>query len=155
VAGKYDHIVSIEMFEAVGEQYWTTYFDKLAELLEQGGSAVLQVITIVEDRFDEYRASPDFIQRYIFPGGMLPSKTHLTELIDKAGFELVQADWFGQSYAETLARWRTRFDQVTREVNALGFDERFLRMWRYYLDYCETGFRFGRTDVGQLLLCRR
>lgn len=155
VEGKFDHIVSIEMFEAVGEQYWTAYFDKLAELLDQGGTALLQVITIVEDRFDDYRASPDFIQRYIFPGGMLPSKSHLVDLVDKAGFELRQVDWFGQSYAETLARWRERFDQASQDVTALGFDERFLRMWRYYLDYCETGFRFGRTDVGQLLLCKR
>jgi cyclopropane-fatty-acyl-phospholipid synthase len=155
VQGTYDHIVSIEMFEAVGEQYWTTYFNKLSSLLEQGGSAVLQVITIAEDRFDEYRASPDFIQRYIFPGGMLPSKTHLRKLIEEAGFDLVETKWFGQSYATTLDRWRERFDHVSREVNGLGFDERFMRMWRYYLHYCETGFRFERTDVGQLLLCKR
>lgn len=155
VTGTYDHIVSIEMFEAVGEQYWETYFNKLSDLLETGGSAVLQVITIAEDRFEEYRSSPDFIQRYIFPGGMLPTKSHLKDLVEKAGFELVESDWFGISYAETLKRWRERFDLVTREVTALGFDERFLRMWRYYLDYCETGFRFGRTDVGQLLLRKR
>lgn len=155
VEGRYDHIVSIEMFEAVGEQYWTTYFNKLSQLLEQGGTAVLQVITIDEERFEEYRASPDFIQRYIFPGGMLPTKTHLQELIKGAGFELVEADWFGQSYAETLLHWRERFDQVVSDVTSQGFDERFLRMWRYYLDYCETGFRLGRTDVGQLLLAKR
>jgi len=152
VKGKYDHIVSIEMFEAVGEQYWDTYFAKLSELLDQGGTVVLQVITIAEDRFHEYRASPDFIQRYIFPGGMLPSKAHLSELVSNAGFELVQADWFGPSYATTLRLWRERFDQVSREVQSLGFDERFLRMWRYYLSYCEIGFQFRRTDVGQLLL---
>lgn len=156
VEGTYDHIVSLEMFEAVGEQYWVTYFSKLGELLESGGSAVLQIITIAEDRFDEYRSSPDFIQRYIFPGGMLPTKAHLNRLVERAGFELIEADWFGQSYADTLLHWRERFDQVTREIGALGFDDRFLRMWRYYLDYCETGFRYGRTDVGQLLLrkCR-
>lgn len=155
VSGTYDHIVSIEMFEAVGEQYWATYFAKLAELLEQGGTAVLQVITIAEDRFEDYKSSPDFIQRYIFPGGMLPSKTHLQELVQEAGFDLVHSDWFGQSYARTLRLWRDRFDHVTREVQALGFDERFLRMWRYYLSYCETGFEFERTDVGQLLLVKR
>lgn len=155
VEGKFDHIVSIEMFEAVGEQYWSTYFAKLNDLLEQGGTALLQVITIAEDRFDDYRASPDFIQRYIFPGGMLPSKTHLKELIDNAGFELVDTEWFGQSYALTLERWRERFEQVAREVQSQGFDERFMRMWRYYLSYCETGFRFERTDVGQLLLCKK
>lgn len=155
VKGKYDHIVSIEMFEAVGEQYWDTYFAKLSELLDQGGTAVLQVITIAEERFDEYRASPDFIQRYIFPGGMLPSKTHLRQLIDKAGFELVDTDWFGHSYATTLERWRERFELAHRDVQAQGFDDRFMRMWRYYLSYCETGFNFERTDVGQLLLCKR
>lgn len=155
VNGKYDHIVSIEMFEAVGEQYWDTYFSKLAELLDQGGTAVLQVITIAEERFEEYRGSPDFIQRYIFPGGMLPSKTHLRHLIDKAGFELVDTDWFGQSYAKTLEHWRERFESAHRDVQIQGFDERFMRMWRYYLSYCETGFKFERTDVGQLLLCKR
>ena len=155
VCGKYDHVVSIEMFEAVGEQYWDTYFSKLGELLEQGGTALLQVITIAEDRFEEYRARPDFIQRYIFPGGMLPTKTHLAKLVDQAGFDLVQTDWFGQSYATTLSLWRDKFDQVSREVQSQGFDERFMRMWRYYLSYCETGFLFGRTDVGQLLLVKR
>lgn len=155
VTGKFDHVVSIEMFEAVGEQYWSTYFNKLAELLEQGGTAVLQVITIAEERFEEYRANPDFIQRYIFPGGMLPSKTHLLELLNQSGFDLVQSDWFGHSYAQTLEIWRERFDQTAREVQALGFDDRFQRMWRYYLSYCETGFRYERTDVGQLLLAKR
>jgi cyclopropane-fatty-acyl-phospholipid synthase len=155
VEGKYDHIVSIEMFEAVGEQYWETYFSKLSELLDQGGTALLQVITIAEERFEEYRASPDFIQRYIFPGGMLPSKTHLKQLIDKAGFELVDTEWFGHSYATTLERWRESFELANRDVHAQGFDDRFMRMWRYYLSYCETGFNYKRTDVGQLLLCKR
>lgn len=155
VQGTYDHVVSIEMFEAVGEQYWSTYFNKLGELLERGGTAVLQVITIAEDRFEQYRSSPDFIQRYIFPGGMLPTKTHLHDLINDAGFDIVQTDWFGQSYATTLRLWRERFDQVSRDVQGQGFDERFLRMWRYYLSYCETGFMFGRTDVGQLLVAKK
>jgi cyclopropane-fatty-acyl-phospholipid synthase len=154
VQGSYDHIVSIEMFEAVGEQYWSTYFSKLYELLERGGTAVLQVITIAEDRFEQYRSSPDFIQRYIFPGGMLPTKTHLLDLVNGAGLEIVQTDWFGQSYATTLRLWRDKFDHVSREVQGQGFDERFLRMWRYYLSYCETGFMFGRTDVGQLLITK-
>lgn len=155
VQGQYDHIVSIEMFEAVGEQYWTTYFEKLFSLLSQSGTAVLQVITLAEDRFDEYRASPDFIQRYIFPGGMLPTKTHLKDLVERAGFEIVQSDWFGLSYAQTLKLWREQFEKKSRDVQEQGFDERFLRMWRYYLYYCETGFRFHRTDVGQLLLQKR
>ncbi|MGQ7845686.1 class I SAM-dependent methyltransferase [Granulosicoccus sp. 3-233] len=152
VQGRYDHIVSIEMFEAVGEKYWSTYFGKLSQLLQPGGTALLQVITIDEERFDDYRASPDFIQRYIFPGGMLPTKDHLVGLVEDSGFELVDVDWFGPGYAQTLLHWRDRFDQAISEVTALGFDERFVRMWRYYLDYCETGFRLGRTDVGQLLL---
>ena len=143
------------MFEAVGEKYWTTYFNKLSELLEKGGTAVLQVITIAEEQFDEYKAKPDFIQRYIFPGGMLPSKTHLQELLDQAGFDLVKSDWFGKSYATTLKLWKERFDEVDWDLQTHGFDERFVRMWRYYLAYCETGFRFERTDVGQLLLAKR
>lgn len=155
VEGTYDHIVSIEMFEAVGERYWGTYFSKLNSLLNSGGSAVLQVITIAEDRYEEYKASPDFIQRYIFPGGMLPSKTHLKELVDQAGFELVETNWFGHSYATTLRLWREKFEQVSREVQAQGFDDRFMRMWRYYLSYCEVGFLIDRTDVGQLLLVKK
>ena len=155
VEGRYERIVSIEMFEAVGERYWRTYFAKLAALLDHGGTAVLQVITIREERFETYRASPDFIQRYIFPGGMLPSKAHLVDLADGAGFDLVHGEWFGTSYARTLARWRERFEQASREVSAQGFDERFLRMWRYYLAYCEAGFRHGSTDVGLLKLVRR
>ena len=152
VQGSYDHVVSIEMFEAVGEQYWTTYFEKLAALLEHGGTAVLQVITILEERFELYRSHPDFIQRYIFPGGMLPTRTRLSELATAAGFELEASDWFGLGYANTLSRWRDRFEARAREVQALGFDDRFMRMWRYYLSYCEAGFRYGSTDVGMLRL---
>lgn len=155
VEGEFDHVVSIEMFEAVGERYWTTYFDRLHALLGSRGTALLQVITIDEERFEQYRSSPDFIQRYIFPGGMLPTRTHLQQLVGQAGFEIVDSDWFGQSYARTLRSWRERFDQQLARVSELGFDERFLRMWRYYLDYCETGFRLGRTDVGQVLLRKR
>lgn len=152
--GSFDHVVSIEMFEAVGERYWHTYFAKLAELLERGGTAVLQVITILEERFETYRASPDFIQRFIFPGGMLPSKTHLGELAREAGFDLVRTEWFGTSYARTLELWRDRFEHVSRDVLVQGFDDRFVRMWRYYLSYCEAGFRHGSTDVGMLKLVR-
>lgn len=148
VKGKFDHIVSIEMFEAVGQQYWDAYFNKLAELLDSGGTAVIQTITILEDRFEAYRSSPDFIQRYIFPGGMLPTKALLAEHCEKAGFVLEQQHWFGESYAKTLAVWRTRFEQVSKDVLTLNFDDRFIRMWRYYLVYCETGFDIGRTDVG-------
>lgn len=150
VQGKFDHIVSIEMFEAVGEKYWDTYFKKLGSLLEVGGTAVIQSITILEDRFDDYRSTPDFIQRYIFPGGMLPSKAMLMEHVKRAGFELEQDTWFGDSYARTLSAWRQRFEAASAEVINMGFDERFIRMWRYYLVYCETGFTIGHTDVGLL-----
>lgn len=152
VQGKYDNIVSIEMLEAVGEQYWETYFNKLNDLLNAGGTAVIQSITIAEDRFAEYRAQPDFIQRYIFPGGMLPTKSLLRDHIERAGFELEQAQWFGDSYARTLSVWRERFENCSKEVLSMNFDERFVRMWRYYLVYCETGFNIGRTDVGLLKL---
>ena len=138
------------MFEAVGQQYWETYFNKLSALLESGGSAVIQTITLAENRFDAYRARPDFIQRYIFPGGMLPTKPLLTQLIEQAGFELEQTHWFGESYAQTLAAWREKFELASKEIKALNFDDRFLRMWRYYLVYCETGFQIGHTDVGLL-----
>ncbi len=150
VTGKFDHIVSIEMFEAVGEQYWSTYFDKVNSLLSDGGTAVIQSITLREDRFEAYRSRPDFIQRYIFPGGMLPTKTLLKQHLERAGLVLEQQHWFGESYAKTLKAWRDRFEQVTSDVLALNFDERFIRMWRYYLVYCETGFATGHTDVGLL-----
>ncbi len=150
VKGKFDHIVSIEMFEAVGEKYWNTYFNKLNELLESGGTAVIQTITIMEDRFNAYRSRPDFIQRYIFPGGMLPTKTSLQKQIDRAGFVLEHDQWFGDSYARTLAAWRERFERASQDVVNMDFDERFIRMWRYYLVYCETGFSIGHTDVGLL-----
>jgi len=150
VKGKFDHIVSIEMLEAVGEKYWSTYFNKLGELLESGGTAVIQSITILEDRFNAYRSRPDFIQRYIFPGGMLPTKSALRQQIENAGFILEHDQWFGESYARTLAAWRERFERSSQDVLNMGFDERFIRMWRYYLVYCETGFRIGHTDVGLL-----
>jgi len=151
----YDHIMSIEMFEAVGEKYWETYFNQLQSLLKAGGSAVLQVITIDEPRFEKYRRQPDFIQRFIFPGGMLPTKTHLEELADNAGFDIEETHWFGHSYAKTLEQWRYRFENVQREIVAQGFDDRFLKMWRYYLVYCETGFTFESTDVGLMKLVKR
>ncbi len=150
VTGKFDHVVSIEMFEAVGEKYWDTYFNKLADVLHTGGTAVIQTITMREDRFDAYRTRPDFIQKYIFPGGMLPTKTRLLEQFKKAGFELEEQHWFGKSYEKTLRDWRLRFEQVSNDVRSLDFDQRFLRMWRYYLVYCETGFSIGHTNVGLL-----
>jgi len=153
--GLYDRIVSIEMFEAVGQRYWERYFASLNRLLRSGGIAVLQVITIAEDRFDEYCENPDFIQRYIFPGGMLPTRTHLMNLIKNSGFELVADSWFGQDYATTVSRWRDTFESHLPTVRSLGYDDNFIRMWRYYFAYCEVGFTLGSTDVGMLKLVRR
>lgn len=153
--GKFDHVVSIEMFEAVGQEYWSVYFDKVNEVLNSGGTAVLQIITLLEDRFERYCKKPDFIQRYIFPGGMLPTKSLLLEYIDNAGFEVEKSHWFGNSYAQTLSRWLDNFEAASREVLALNYDERFLRMWRYYLVYCYTGFHIGNTDVGLLKIRKR
>lgn len=151
----YDHILSVEMFEAVGEQYWETYFNQLKQLLKDDGTAVLQVITIDESRFENYRKQPDFIQRYIFPGGMLPTRTHLVKLAEDAGFVIDESHWFGKSYARTLADWRHKFEAVHADVTSQGFDDRFIRMWRYYLVYCETGFNLGLTDVGLVKLVKK
>ena len=154
VEGRFDHIVSIEMFEAVGMAYWSTYFKKLSALLTDNGSVLLQVITIEEDRFEGYRKTPDFIQRYVFPGGMLPTKTHLHDLAKSAGFDIVETQWFGSSYAETLRQWRNTFEESLDDIKALGYDEAFIRLWRYYLSYCEIGFMHGSTDVGLVQLSK-
>lgn len=147
VTESYDRIVSIEMFEAVGESYWTTYFEQVKKLLKPGGRAGLQIITIANERFASYRKKADFIQRYIFPGGMLPSPDGLDIEFEKAGLNLVQREDFALDYARTLAEWHTKFLDVWPEVKALGFDEKFKQMWRYYLAYCEAGFRTGSIDV--------
>lgn len=154
VSGKFDRIVSIEMLEAVGERYWRTYFEKLAALLAVGGVAVLQVITIEESRFEDYRRRPDFIQRYIFRGGMLPTKSAILRESSRAGLALTHVQSFGESYARTLRDWRARFEASWDRVAALGFDERFRRMWSYYLAYCEAGFTSGATDVSYFRLGR-
>lgn len=152
VEGTFDKIVSVEMLEAVGERYWPAYFSALRQRLKAGGRAVLQAITIDEDRFEAYRRSPDFIQRYIFPGGMLPTKSILASQAEQAGLKLIASEHFGQSYALTLAEWRQRFRRARADVERLGFDERFMRMWEYYLSYCEAGFRAGSIDVGAYVL---
>jgi cyclopropane-fatty-acyl-phospholipid synthase len=148
VDGVFDRIVSIEMFEAVGESYWNAYYQKLSACLRPGGLAVLQVITIDESRFDAYRDDVDFIQRYVFPGGMLPAPSHLHSLGDAVSLPLLRERRFGQSYAATLAEWRHRFLQQWPEILTLGFDDRFRRLWEYYLAYCEGGFAAGALDVG-------
>ena len=148
----YDHIVSIEMLEAVGERYWSTYFERLHELLKPGGRAAIQVITISDEHFDAYRRRSDFIQRYIFPGGMLPSVARLDALVHENRLRIDRLDRFGQDYAETLRRWRHNFDRQQEPIRRLGFDEEFARIWRFYLAYCEAGFEEGRIDVVHLQL---
>jgi cyclopropane-fatty-acyl-phospholipid synthase len=148
VGGCYDRIVSIEMLEAVGERYWPVYFETLRRRLRPGGIAVIQVITIADDDFDHYRCSPDFIQRFIFPGGMLPSVAAMRAEAARAGLSLCAALSFGTSYAATLAEWRGRFLSSWPAIAALGFDTSFRRLWEYYLCYCEAGFRSGKIDVG-------
>jgi cyclopropane-fatty-acyl-phospholipid synthase len=154
VQGQYDRIASIEMFEAVGEEHWPTYFKVIRERLKPGGIAGLQIITIDEGRFESYRRIPDFIQLYIFPGGMLPSTAALEAVSRKEGLGFETARTFGLSYAETLRRWRECFDARWPSIAPMGFDDRFKRMWQYYLASCEGGFRAGAIDVGQFRLTR-
>jgi cyclopropane-fatty-acyl-phospholipid synthase len=154
VRGEFDAIVSIEMFEAVGEPYWPTYFTAVRDLLRRGGRAVIQTITIAESRFDRYRRGTDFIQQYIFPGGMLPSRDAFRDNASRRGLLIGEAFTFGRDYAKTLKQWRQRFNRRVGELNALGFDERFVRMWNFYLAYCEAGFRTGTIDVMQVELKR-
>jgi len=148
--GQYKHIVSIEMFEAVGEAYWPTYAAKLKSLLAPGGRVALQTITIEQARFEGYRRSPDFIQRYVFPGGMLPTKAALASTLSEAGLKITDRLDFGHDYARTLVEWRERFDASWPAIAKLGFDDRFRRLWHYYLAYCEAGFRDNAVDVVQV-----
>ena len=150
--GSFDRIVSIEMLEAVGEQFWPAYFDTVRRLLKKDGHAVLQVITIHESRFESYRRGADFIQRYIFPGGMLPTDAIIRQQAKASGLSLAHSEQFGQSYALTLAEWRRRFLRNWPSIQRLGFDERFRQLWEYYLAYCEAGFRTGMIDVGLYVL---
>ncbi|MCA3700357.1 MAG: class I SAM-dependent methyltransferase [Brevundimonas sp.] len=155
VTGTFDRVASIEMFEAVGKEYWGAYFDKVHQALVPGGRAGLQIITIQDDLFDEYNARVDFIQKYIFPGGMLPSEARLQPVVEAAGLRWDAVDRFGIDYADTLARWDQRFQAAWADIRKMGgFDERFRRLWRFYLAYCEAGFRSRRTDVVQLALTR-
>lgn len=149
--GIYDRIVSIEMLEAVGEKFWSTYFRKLRECLKQGGRAGIQAITIANHIFPIYRRQPDFIQRYVFPGGMLPTQTHLKDHGQKAGLSIVGHRAFPADYARTLAEWRVRFWDRWEHIKPLGFDERFKRLWEFYLYYCEAGFRAENISVRQVV----
>ena len=150
--GPYDAICSIEMVEAVGREYWPTYFQAVHRLLKPGGRACIQTITIDDALFERYLKSTDFIQQYIFPGGCLPSPGAFRAQAQAAGLEVVDELAFGPDYAETLAQWRTRFLKAEAEVLALGFDQRFLRIWEFYLAYCEAAFAEGNTSVMQFTL---
>jgi cyclopropane-fatty-acyl-phospholipid synthase len=153
--GRFDKIASIEMFEAVGEENWQGFFAVLDRCLTPGGRIALQSITIADSHFEGYRQNPDFIQCYIFPGGMLPSPERFDAAVVEAGFRLADAFYFGRDYAETLRRWRAAFEDEWPAIKALGFDERFRRLWHYYLCYCEAGFDYGQIDVGQFLIERQ
>jgi cyclopropane-fatty-acyl-phospholipid synthase len=152
VGGVFDRIVSIEMMEAVGQAYWPSYFATLHDRLKPGGVAVVQAITIREDQFEGYRRCTDFIQHYIFPGGMLPTISEIRRQTERAGMVLRSMETFGASYARTLAEWRRRFLAAWPDIERQGFDERFRRMWSYYLAYCEGGFRAGTINVGLYVL---
>jgi cyclopropane-fatty-acyl-phospholipid synthase len=154
VEGRFDRVASIEMFEAVGQEYWPTYFAKVRDLLADSGRAGLQIITIQDGLFDDYARAADFIQKYIFPGGMLPSEARLRQEIGKAGLAWQSVSRFGQDYARTLNQWAQDFQGAWASIEPLGFDERFRRLWLFYLGYCEAGFRTGRTDVIQLGLAK-
>ncbi len=152
VQGQFDRIASIEMFEAVGEAYWGAYFDRIRRVLAPGGQAGLQIITIRDELFADYRKRSDFIKRYVFPGGMLPSEARLQDEVRAAGLKPGELLRFGQHYADTLKQWGDRFDAAWDDLRNPQFDQRFHRLWRFYLSYCEAGFRTARTDVIQLQL---
>ena len=152
VQGSFDKIVSIEMFEAVGEEHWRNYFETIKTRLKPGGLAGIQSITIANEFFETYKRRPDFIQKYIFPGGILPSEDKLNNAVSSAGLKILDDYYFGKSYAETLRRWQSTFEQKWDDIKNLGFDEKFQNMWRYYLSYCEAGFETGHINVGQFLI---
>ena len=155
VTGTYDGIASIEMFEAVGEQNWPRYFQTVTDRLADHGVAALQVITIEDSRFEDYRRNADFIQRYVFPGGMLPTPGIFQQHAASAGLHIKDSFFFGHSYAQTLAEWQERFRERWPVIESTGFDDRFRRIWDYYLAYCRAGFSTGSIDVGQFALQRR
>ena len=152
--GQYDGIASIEMFEAVGQKYWPTYFNSVKNCLKPGKHATLQIITVEESRWEIYNRGVDFIQKYIFPGGMLPSPGVLRQEIEAAGLKVAQSIEFGESYSQTLRRWHETFNEKWDQVAALGFDERFRRMWNFYLTSCAATFHSGNCDVTQITITR-
>ncbi|WP_121064970.1 SAM-dependent methyltransferase [Chachezhania antarctica] len=152
--GTYDGVASIEMFEAVGEKYWPVYFDTLKARLKPGANAALQIITLRDDRWESYRRGVDFIQKHIFPGGMLPSPSVLRTQIQSSGLEVGPSVEFGQSYSLTLRRWLESFDEAWEKLARMGFDDRFRRMWRYYLTSCAAAFESAVCDVTQITVTR-
>lgn len=152
VRGTFDRIVSIEMFEAVGEAYWDAFFETLKARLRPGGRAGLQIITIDDRRYAAYRGQVDFIRRHVFPGGMLPSDSVVDALCDRHGLPVVSDRHFAEDYTRTLREWRARFDAAWPRIAPLGFDPRFRRLWTYYLAYCEVGFATRNTDVRQIVV---
>ncbi len=152
--GTYDGIASIEMFEAVGEKYWPVYFRTLRDRLKPGGNATLQIITVQDRRWEVYRRGVDFIQKFIFPGGMLPSPTVLRQEVEKAGLKVARSVEFGESYSQTLRRWHDTFNARWDEVSLLGFDDRFRRMWNFYLTSCAATFHSGNCDVTQITVTK-
>jgi len=152
--GRYDGVASIEMFEAVGEKYWPVYFDVLRDRLKPGHKATLQIITVADGRWEIYKRGVDFIQKYIFPGGMLPSPTVLRRQVERAGLDVVQSIEFGKSYDLTLRRWHDSFNKKWDQIADLGFDERFRRMWNFYLTSCASTFESAGCDVTQITVTR-
>ena len=152
--GQFDNIVSIEMFEAVGEHYWPAYFSTVAERLKQGGRAIIQTITIQDELFAGYRTRSDFVRHYVFPGGMLPSLARFREEAERAGLKFVEAFGFGKDYARTLREWLERMQAQEGAIKALGHDQHFLRNWEFYLGICAATFAVARTDVVQVELAR-
>ena len=152
VAEKFDYVVSIGMFEHVGEEFWPTYMTNVYDRLRASGRAVIQTITIRDDLFDAYRGSTDFLRKHIFPGGMLPTEKRFRKEAENVGFEVTDVFHFGQDYALTLEHWHQRFEVAIDDVRKLGFSDQFIRKWRFYLNGCEAAFRAGRISVMQVTL---
>ncbi|KIC11217.1 cyclopropane-fatty-acyl-phospholipid synthase [Leisingera sp. ANG-M1] len=153
--GQFDGIASIEMFEAVGQKYWPAYFNTIRKRLKPGGKATLQIITVADRRWEFYRKGVDFIQKHIFPGGMLPSPKILREQVEKAGLGVVRSIEFGDSYDQTLRRWHETFNARWGQISRMGFDERFHKMWNFYLTSCAAAFKTGNCDVTQITVAHR
>jgi cyclopropane-fatty-acyl-phospholipid synthase len=149
---QYDNIVSIEMFEAVGKEYWDIYFQTVKKCLNKGGTAVIQTITIDEEVYKSYKNRVDFIQKHIFPGGFLPSKSEFIRVAKTNNLEVIESFEFGFDYQKTLLKWLDNFNKVHQKIIALGFDEVFIRKWQFYLAYCAAGFGSKRTDVVQFII---